>query len=571
MFGADIGRRKLRRGARVLKRTARRVAKGVLRRGPARPGQPSDASSIGMVELFEQRQVVGWVEANADRFPIRVTLFINDVEVASTWADDPSQHNTRRMIRSFRFALYDIWQFCHKRDRLTVRIDGRPVPIAAKGTYKRPGKDGKHTLADLKHRFDEGYVFGQTGRLQLSKKLDTVWQDSVFGLYEKVSAIVSSKHGYDAFVIYGSLLGLVREGGFIGHDIDFDAAYLSRCTDGREAATELRDIAFTLIDAGLDVECMRTALHIRDVTDPRIRIDLFHLYFDKNDEIAFPFGVAGNTKMTKHAWAGVTEAQLAGRTVRAPANAAALVEHIYGKNWRTPIAGFNWDRARTGWARDGWSPLEYSEEVYWANFYARTEFTTGSTFFESIVAREDIPRTVLDIGCGDGRDAFAFARGGFRAIGIDRSHIGIRHATQKAADAGLDASLKFEACDVSDVEAMQAVITKARSLADDGRTLFYLRFFLHSIPEAVQDALLASIAEHAREGDVLAAEFRTEEDASNPKVYGKHYRRYQNGRAFGVALAERYGFTVSHEEEGTGLAPYKDEDPVLYRVVATRR
>jgi hypothetical protein len=28
---------------------------------------------------------------------------------------------------------------------------------------------------------------------------------------------------------------------------------------------------------------------------------------------------------------------------------------------------------------------------------------------------------------------------------------------------------------------------------------------------------------------------------------------------------------VSHEEEGTGLAPYKDEDPVLYRVVATRR
>ena len=34
--------------------------------------------------------------------------------------------------------------------------------------------------------------------------------------------------GYDVWFVYGSLLGAVREGGYIGHDIDFDAAYVSR-------------------------------------------------------------------------------------------------------------------------------------------------------------------------------------------------------------------------------------------------------------------------------------------------------------------------------------------------------
>ena len=102
----------------------------------------------------------------------------------------------------------------------------------------------------------------QTGRLQVSKKLDTAWQGRVFTLYDRVSEVLSRKYGYDAFLIYGSLLGYVREGGFIGHDVDFDAAYISQFSDLKAVADELRDIAFTLIDAGFDIICKTTALHI---------------------------------------------------------------------------------------------------------------------------------------------------------------------------------------------------------------------------------------------------------------------------------------------------------------------
>jgi hypothetical protein len=79
------------------------------------------------------------------------------------------------------------------------------------------------------------------------------------------------------------------------------------------------------------------------------------------------------------------------------------------------------------------------------------------------------------------------------------------------------------------------------------------------------------ISSCVRPGDLLAAEFRTEKDEAAAKVHGQHYRRYQNGPAFGASLSTQHHFELLHEEEGTGLSPYKGEDPVLYRVVATRR
>lgn len=48
---------------------------------------------VGMVELFERHQVVGWVNVPAGApatQPIRVGLYLNESEVASTRATEPS-------------------------------------------------------------------------------------------------------------------------------------------------------------------------------------------------------------------------------------------------------------------------------------------------------------------------------------------------------------------------------------------------------------------------------------------------------------------------------------------------
>jgi hypothetical protein len=564
MSGTGVRTARLKRRARGVVNRARRYADR--RRREPIPTLPT----IGMVENFEHRQIVGWVTGERDAFPVRVSLHVNDFEVAATWADHPIERNAIGAVRGFRFALADIWKYCKRSDKVTVRMGGQPLPMTTKGIYKRPAADGKLSLADLKKKFSQNYLFGQTGLLQLSKKHDVAWQQSVLDLYRRVGEVVQREYGYQPFAIYGTLLGLVREGGFIGHDIDFDSAYISKLTDGDAVAAELRDVGMTLIEAGFDVECRSTALHVHDPSDIELRIDLFQLFFDSTGRLTFPFGVSTRTRYTTADWQGLQTTELSGRPIALPVNAESLVEHIYGPSWRTPIAGFQWARARTGF-QDGILPLEYCEEVYWSNFYARHDFPDGSTFVDFVLSRDDVPDTVLDIGCGDGRDAVPIGRSGRRVHGLDRSQVAIRHAQAAADRAGLGSTLSFAVGDVCDAQFMTDMIRQARQSANGGPVLYYLRFVLQSISEETQTELLTTLAASARAGDMIAAEFRPDTDANTKKTYRKHFRRYQNGAAFGQALRDRYGFEVVHEEENSGLSPYQSEDPVLCRTIGVRR
>jgi hypothetical protein len=124
---------------------------------------------------------------------------------------------------------------------------------------------------------------------------------------------------------------------------------------------------------------------------------------------------------------------------------------------------------------------------------------------------------------------------------------------------------------VADRDALSQTISDLRRDAEGATLLFYLRFFLHSIDESTQQILMATLSDAAMDGDLFAAEFRTDSDESARKVYGGHFRRFQSGAVFGRALSEQFGFEILDAVEGTGLSPYLDEDPHLYRVVARRR
>jgi hypothetical protein len=219
-------------------------------------------------------------------------------------------------------------------------------------------------------------------------------------------------------------------------------------------------------------------------------------------------------------------------------------------------------------------PSEYRssyEQDHWANFYQEHSFRTGSSFFEFVNSWPGLPGVVVDIGCGQGRDSMAFARAGRHAHGVDKSEEGIRAATANSQTDDIPGKLTFSLCDISDRDALSKVISAAReSNTDDGLT-YYMRFFLHSIPEDTQHTLLATITEHAVPQDLLAAEFRTDKDIENPKLFGdSHYRRFQSASVFSRTLREQYGWVIDYEIEAQGLSPYKEEDPVLYRVIASQ-
>ena len=550
--------------------------------------------------------MVGWVSVPADAAPTRVDLFVNNFRLTSTYAtpdsamsginsvlrrgkqpgagpeDRPAsrvhhwqaspvagpaddRRNSNQQIRTFSFTVTGLWPYVRRGTRITVRVDGNPLPIHGHGMYLSPPTRGKFTVRELREKLKQGFVFSQYGRVQLSKQLDREWQRGVMDLYSRVRAALREELGYDAWFVYGTLLGAVREGNYIGHDIDFDSAYVSRCRTGPEAAAELVDIALALIARGFDVDCRVTALHI---SDSGYRIDLFHTYFDEQGVLRFPFGIAGTSTVTRDDWAGTREIDFPGGTGLVPVNGEQMVACLYGDDWRQPKPGFNWVLARTDNAPEGAVRQELRTKVYWANFYAHTRYTTGSTFCDWMADQPYTPATVIDIGCGDGRDSYAFGASGRTVLGLDQSPVGIEHAQSRAVTQGL-ANVSFRVCDVAEVDglgqALQEVVDHS-----SGPTLFYLRFFLHAIHEDVQEALLTAIDTHARPDDLFAAEFRTDKDEHTSKVHTKHYRRFQQAATFVSDLSER-GWEIVHEEESSGLSPYQGEDPVLCRVVARRR
>lgn len=519
----------------------------------------------GVVEALDGEGARGWLAVEPGAEPVRVGVHVDGHEVAVGFAGEAVDRHVGGEARGFSVALADLWDFVGRGNRVSVHAAGQALPIAGQGTVHVPVTDGGRDLADLRHRLAAGEVFDRSGRLQLSKTLDTAWQAGVLDLYDRLRRHLAGE-GHDLVLAYGTLLGAVREGGFIGHDLDFDAAFVSRHRDAAAAARDLRRLAFELIDAGFGVSARPTSLTVTDLERPGVLIQLFHLYVDESGTLQFPHGIAGQGNIG--AWEATTEIDFADGKALVPAGAEQVLEHVYGTDWRTPNPAFSWASERTAQAVDGFLPAAVVEEIYWAGFYARTTYTTGSTFQQLVQSRADVPGTIVDIGCGDGRDSYAFAAAGRpKVTGLDRSHVGVRQAARKAEQLGY-AGLGFTACDVGDAPKLRATLRGARS-GDEPMT-FYLRFFLHSIPEDVQRTLLGVVAECSRPGDYFAAEFRTDRDEAAAKVHGNHYRRFQNGAAFGRALRETYGFTPLLEQEGNGFSPYKGEDPYLYRVIGRR-
>jgi SAM-dependent methyltransferase len=589
----STARRTLAKIGRRVRRTAR----------TARYGNPDPAGAaarrvVGLVEEFTDTDVRGWVSVPPDAPPVRVQLRIADFDAAITYAtspntaDDPTddaaalpaqptgalhqvappyERNSWQEIRPFAFHLRDLWDYAGPTTKLSVRAGDALLPIHGHGMYLLPARRRKHPLATLRAKLAEGYVFSQYGELQLSKKLDTVWQQRAMDLYDSVRRIVADEYGHDVFLTYGTLLGAVREGGYIAHDIDVDTAYIADGTDPRAAADELQRIAFTLMDRGLDAQTMYTAIHVRDRDDPDVRLDLFHLYFDDQGRLRFPFGIAGRSRFTRRDWRGTQEIDFLGRPALVPVDAERFVEHIYGPTWRQPKPGFDWSRERTTRASDADILPPQRWQSHWTNFYHRCRPAGPSPFALTVAARPDAPHTVVDLGCGNGRDSVYFAAGGRRVVGIDFNDLAIRQAIEAAADLAIDARPRFSVVDVTDADRMTELFAGLRDEADGEPVLFYLRFLFQALRPDAQDAVMAVIDAAARPGDQLAAEFRTTKDRDRPKHHDRpQYRRFQNGPAFGRRLVEEYRFTVLDEVEGTGLAPHFEEDPAVYRVVARR-
>jgi adenylylsulfate kinase-like enzyme len=205
---------------------------------------------------------------------------------------------------------------------------------------------------------------------------------------------------------------------------------------------------------------------------------------------------------------------------------------------------------------------DYGRERHWGSFYAEDVAPKKpSPFAEAVAAALGQKVRILEIGCGNGRDACFFARSGHDVIAIDRSPEAVEAARSERTSA------RFLAGELPDLRAEL-----------EGRfDAAYSRFVIHAMPLAEEEELLDSIYDRLQPGGRFFVECRSINDpmsrlgevlSPTERIHG-HYRRFIVLDEFRDRLTKR-GFVIENEVESNGLAVYGEEDPVVIRVTARK-
>lgn len=316
-------------------------------------------------------------------------------------------------------------------ERRTEVVDGKGNPLAL-------DKSGRL------HR-----VFGSRSAEHVAPLLDSMRE--VVDVLERV--------GLEPFVAYGTLLGAVRSGDFIGHDSDADLGYVSRHRYPVDAVRESFAVQRELLRMGVPVvrySGLAFKILVEESDGTRRGLDVFgglhvgeRLYL--MGEVGAPFEAAWIRPRS--------EVQLAGRTFPAPARPEELLVAMYGEGWRVPDPAYRFStppstvRRLSGWFRG----TRHDREAVWDPFYHRSgpgPRPPVSDFAAWVAEDLDPAATVIDVGCGAGRDVTWMARRGHRAVGLDYVPRAFRREARMVARDGLPGT--FDHVNLSELRSVLA-------------------------------------------------------------------------------------------------------------------
>jgi len=203
---------------------------------------------------------------------------------------------------------------------------------------------------------------------------------------------------------------------------------------------------------------------------------------------------------------------------------------------------------------------------FWNKFYIEKNPSINNpssfaVFCKKFISKEDL---IIDIGAGNGRDTFFFAKEQHNVISIDQSKVAIDYINSR--NEKKIKAFNYSVCsDILGGKLINAIIshddnTQSRVIS------FYSRFFLHAISELEQHCFFELINNFRDTHFNLFLEFRTDKDAELSKATEDHFRRFINPNDI-RHIIENYNWNLVHYEEGTGLAKYKNDDAYVARMI----
>lgn len=386
-------------------------------------------------------------------------------------------------------------------------------------------------------------------------------------------ADIKANTGIDVYLSYGCLLGAVRNGKMISHDFDIDLGFHVEGETKEDVVKECRRLICYLAQTchRVVVETNGQFKAAKMFADNVYMSIEFFVSWAKKDDFFLYFGIPG-AKIVKDILP-FGQIEIEGVTIPAPKNPEAMVEALYGANWKTPDPNFKYDNV-------DWGPFQgfsvRKNMSYWDSYYAaKGENDVWAEFpsqFGAFCASEiEATSRILDFGCGNGRDSTFFSQIGHDVLACDYSKAAIDLVNAKAKTESL--TMEAEILNVYETSSVEKMTMKHSCEFD----VIYSRFAMHAITADGQDRFLRMAKELIKEGGQILLEFRNSNDvrmnegtilSQNERSDG-HYRRFINKDKFLENVAQ-IGLTVIYVAEGIGFAKLKDEDPNVTRIILTR-
>lgn len=206
---------------------------------------------------------------------------------------------------------------------------------------------------------------------------------------------------------------------------------------------------------------------------------------------------------------------------------------------------------------------------YWDDVYSKqvSEAPQYPSQFAAFAIGEMQPGvTIIECGCGNGRDAFFFNRYGWNVLGLDASTAIIERNKDfiKRFDAK---KIDFESFDFGNSDGLISMATRIREKNE--KIYIYSRFFLHAIGEESELNFLNFCKMVINPKEKIFLEFRTLKDVDRTKEAPRHFRRFISESNLLEKLKE-IGFTIEYYAEGLGFAKRGTEDAHVARILAVK-
>ena len=196
--------------------------------------------------------------------------------------------------------------------------------------------------------------------------------------------------------------------------------------------------------------------------------------------------------------------------------------------------------------------------MYWEKFYkkVRKKRLSRSKFADFVLKKINKNYTLIDFGCGDGRDSFYFAKYIKKTIGIDYSSYVIE-------ENNLTKNKNIQFLNYN-VQNKNLYLKLKKIISPESKNNVYARFFLHTLNnKQIRNFLLIAKKIIKRNGSIFI-EYRTEKDKKNQKIFKNHYRNFINPKNLENTL-HKLNLKSVFFKEGKGMAKYKNEDAYVAR------